>query len=163
MTHHLAQQSGTDQAETDIRDLLSFRLTRLSQVSDAIGQRWLLREYGLRLLEWRVLGVVAALPVTRFAQLAEILTTDKGQLSRMITAMRQRGLIETVPDPHDQRGRLICLTDEGRRLYEKILPGAIRRNHDMVRNLSDQEITTLFQLLDKLQPLMDARSERDEA
>lgn len=147
--------------QTDIRNLLSFRLTRLSQVSDSIGQRWLGRQYGLRLLEWRVIGLIAAIPFARFAQLAAMLHIDKGQLSRVTSALGDRGLIKAVPDPDDQRGRVMRLTSAGYDLYQQILPGAIRRNQDMVRDLSKTEIETLFQLLDRLQPFMDARSEHE--
>ncbi|WBU62126.1 MarR family winged helix-turn-helix transcriptional regulator [Paracoccus albus] len=148
--------------QQDIRDLLSFRLTRLSQVSDSVGQRWLSRDYGLRLLEWRVIGLAAAMsPKARFADVSRILNADKGQLSRTVSALVTKGLISQSPDPSDQRGRVLSLTGAGQDIYRRVMPEAVRRNAEMVRNLTSNEIAHLFELLEKMQPIMDERAKNE--
>lgn len=149
-----------DKRDADIRNLLSFRLTRLSQVSDSLGQRWLKQEFGLRLLEWRIIGLTAVTAPIRFAELARTLRTDKGQLSRMTSTLVEKGLLELRLDPGDQRSRLVHLTEAGHALYDRILPGITERDDAMSGQLSAAELETLNRLLDKLQTVVDTRHEQ---
>jgi DNA-binding MarR family transcriptional regulator len=45
--------------------------------------------------------------------LAERMTIDKGQLSRSVRELEERGLIERTPDPKDGRVSLVSLTEFG--------------------------------------------------
>lgn len=45
--------------------------------------------------------------------LAEQLLVDKGQLSRTVRELEQRGLVERTPDPSDRRASLLSATAEG--------------------------------------------------
>lgn len=145
----------------DIRDLLTFRLTQLAGSVDRLGQRWLTDEYGMRILEWRVLGLVAAWRPVRFNQIAQALALDKGQLSRTVTVMAERGWITRDADPGDQRTFLLDLTEAGAALNARLLARARARNENVVSALSQQELGTLFALLDKLQPHMARRAETE--
>lgn len=143
---------------TDIRSLLTFRIAMLAAANDRVGQSWLIDEFGLRLSEWRLLGLVAALAPVRFGQLARALLIDKGQLSRQLKAMSARGLIATRPDSRDQRALMLELTPQGEALHERVLPRALERNRLVADQLTPEEAETLFRLLDKLQPFQEARA-----
>ena len=146
----------------DIRDLLTFRLAMLAAAGDRVGQRWLLAEFGLRIMEWRVLGLVASLQPVRFLVVAQNLLVDKGQLSRLVRSLGERGLIETEPDPNDQRTIRLRTTGKGGKLASRVLARAFERNELVVSALEPSEIATLFALLDKLQPFMTHRAGRGE-
>jgi len=141
----------------DIRDLLTFRIAMLAAANDRMGQSWLQADFGLTILEWRILGLTQALGPVRFGQLARALLRDKGQLSRLVKALVARGLITARPDRADQRGTLLANTAKGRRLHDRVLARALERNQVIVSALSLEESETLFALLDKLQPFMDRR------
>lgn len=142
----------------DIRDLLTFRIALLSAAADRVGQRWLAREFGLRIMEWRVLGVVAALGPVRFLDVARTLIVDKGQLSRLVKALAARGLLASAPDPDDQRTIRLSPTADGAALHRRVLARALERNERVVAALEPDEVETLFALLDKLQPFMTHRA-----
>jgi DNA-binding MarR family transcriptional regulator len=142
----------------DIRDLLTFRIAMLAAASDRVGQSWLLEEFRLRLSEWRALGLIAALEPVRFGALARALLIDKGQLSRQLKAMTERGLIAANPDARDQRALVLELTPHGRALHERVLSRALERNRLVAGQLTPAEADTLFRLLDKLQPFQEARA-----
>ncbi|RCK56851.1 MarR family winged helix-turn-helix transcriptional regulator [Microbacterium sorbitolivorans] len=52
-------------------------------------------------------------PLTASA-LVDQLMLDKSQLSRTITDLEKRGLIERTPDPNDRRSHLLSATEKGR-------------------------------------------------
>jgi DNA-binding MarR family transcriptional regulator len=146
-------------AIADIRDLLTFRIAMLAAANDRMGQGWLQDLYGLRILEWRVLGLVAALQPVRFGEVARALLVDKGQLSRLVKQLGERGLVAAEPDGRDQRMVLLSLTAAGWALHARILPVALERNELVVSALSAGETAQLVRLLDKLQPFMEHRVE----
>lgn len=144
----------------DIRDLLTFRLAMLASASDKIGGTWLQREFDLRVVEWRVLGIVAAEGPARFRDIARALLMDKGQLSRLIKPLIARKLIRSEPDRRDQRTIRLRITNAGERLHERVLARALERNGRVMSALQPEEAQTLFALLDKLQPFMTHRAEQ---
>ena len=144
-------------AVDDIRGLLTFRIAMLAAANDRMGQSWLQGDFGLRILEWRVLGLVSAMQPVRFGAVARTLLVDKGQLSRLVKQLVERGLIASGADREDQRNVLLSLTDRGRTLHEEVLAVALARNDLVLAALSGEEASMLFRLLDKLQPFMDYR------
>lgn len=143
----------------DVRDLLTFRLAAISAACDRLGQQWLAEEYDLRIMEWRVLGVAAAISPVRFADLSRTLLMDKGQLSRIVRSLTDKGLTTVAGDPGDRRVLVLDLSGEGRALHDRILARARERNDRVTAALSRDELRTLFGLLDKLQPYMSERAD----
>ncbi len=155
-------RTATHPAVSDIRDLLTFRIAMLAAGNDRIGQSWLKQEFDLRILEWRVLGLVAAMGPVRFGVIARRLLLDKGQLSRLVKTLTARGLIDTTQDEADQRTILLTMTEPGRALHQHVFARALARNNLVLSALSADEAATLFHLLDKLQPFMDHRVDEVE-
>ncbi|MBB4736349.1 DNA-binding MarR family transcriptional regulator [Micrococcus cohnii] len=56
--------------------------------------------------------IAHAAPITPSA-VAEALTVDRAQVSRLLRDLDTEGLIARDPDPHDRRQTLLRLTDEG--------------------------------------------------
>ena len=54
--------------------------------------------------------------------LAALLGTDQTTLTRNLRLLEQRGLIQQAVAPEDRRRRVIRLTPEGRRVFQKALP-----------------------------------------
>lgn len=156
-----AGQVARHPAVGDIRELVTFRIAMLAATGDRVGQRWLGAEYGLRIQEWRVLGVVTALAPVRFGEVAHALLLDKGRLSRLVKDLVARGLLESRADPDDQRTMLLAPSAAGRRLHDRVLPRALERNQQVLAALTQAEAATLFALLDKLQPFMERRAGND--
>ena len=60
-------------------------------------------ESGLTPLEGKVLGFFARHPGATQSDLVAQSGRDKGQLARLITGLKDRGLLEARPDEHDRR------------------------------------------------------------
>ena len=134
----------------DIRDVLMFRIARLATIGDRTGQSRVLREFGLSLGEWRVLGVICARPPATLADIAGELYLDKGQLSRTISILIDNSLVAHSPSVHDRRQTLFEPTAKGRRLHDKVLKFAFTRHSEWMGALSASEQTEFVRLLDKV-------------
>jgi DNA-binding MarR family transcriptional regulator len=75
---------------------------------------------------------------------------DKGQLARLISALRERGLLEGTPDEADRRIVRLRLTAEGRAVHQALQRRARRVNELAVVHLSEAERRELTMLLEKV-------------
>ena len=68
---------------------------------------------------------------------AALLAMDRTTLTANLKPLERRGLVETAVDPADRRGRLLTLTEAGRRLLRSALP-IWERTHAQVERLLAQ-------------------------
>ncbi|WP_051756971.1 MarR family winged helix-turn-helix transcriptional regulator [Nocardia sp. NRRL WC-3656] len=100
----------------------------------------------------------------RARDLAAQICWDKSRLSKHLARMDKRGLVVRSPAADDARGRLICLTDSGRRALEKAAP----RHAELVRRLfvdqlTDAEARALLSLADKVSARAESESDMPPA
>ena len=143
----------------DIRDLLAFKIARLAAGQERRGQSWTQRKFGLRLSEWRVLGIVTALQPVTFNAIGRAMEMDKGQLSRIINHDRMRKYISSRPCAGDNRTIELLTTPEGLDLHARMLDYAAHRNNVIAAHFSREEVSELFRLVDKLSEYLDANAE----
>lgn len=87
---------------------------RLNLRDSALAIDPLLQPFGLKML--RMLSKCGPM---HSGALADALFVDKSVISRQARALEELGFIETHPDPHDGRARIIALTpDAGKRIAE---------------------------------------------
>jgi len=59
---------------------------------------------------------------------------DRTTLTAALKPLRRRGLVRVTPDPADRRGRLMALTNSGRRVLARAVP-VWRETHKEVEAL----------------------------
>src|SRR5215470_16783116 len=68
------------------------------------------------------------------ASVARLLAMDRTTLTAVLKPLRRRGLVKVTPDPADRRGRLMALTNRGRRVLARAVP-VWRKAHEKVEAL----------------------------
>ena len=89
-----------------IRDLLSFKVARLSALNQRLGGALIKEVFDLSLNDWRILGLVASNKKLAFKKLQSILYMDKGQLSRSVKLLVKREYIRTELTKDDASRKL---------------------------------------------------------
>ena len=74
----------------------------------------------------------------------------KNSISRAVTDLETRGLIERDTSTDDKRSKFLRITEPGKRILETLLPEAVRRQTAMLDALSEEERDQLAALLLKL-------------
>ncbi len=134
-----------------ITDLLTFRLFRLVALVERAGTRWGERpEFNFSINEWRVLALAQAMGPVRTGHVAWTLVMDKGQLSRVVKSLIDKGYLSSRPDADDARATLLETTDAGRAMHAKALDFLAARNEQIVEPLSREECSVLAELLTRL-------------
>jgi DNA-binding MarR family transcriptional regulator len=82
--------------------------------------------------------------------LMDELGLTSGTISVRMDRLEEAGLVERRPDADDRRNTLIVLTDQGRRLFEMVVPAHLENERRLLVALDDDEQATLAALLRKL-------------
>jgi DNA-binding MarR family transcriptional regulator len=148
----------------DLFKFMPFRLNRLSaEVSSALSSEYQAR-YGLDIPEWRVLATLGFRNDACSAQyIAYCTRTHKSTISRAVTALMDRQLVERVENEDDRREYRLRLTRKGNALYEELIPRLLRREQEILSCLSAQERRDLAVLLGKIEKSLDLVQTSKEA
>jgi DNA-binding MarR family transcriptional regulator len=148
----------------DLFKFVPFRLNRLAaEVSQALSSEYQTR-YGLDIPEWRVLATLGFRKEACSAQyISQCTRTHKSTISRAVTALLERELIERVANADDRREFRLRLTRKGKALYDELIPRLLRREQEILACLSIQERKVLGQLLGKIERSLDLIQTSEEA
>ena len=106
-----------------------------------------LRPYDLGSTQWYVLYQLANEGPTMQRDMGHTLHIERATLSGIVTTLVRKGLIDQIPDPVDQRQRLLRLTTAGTRLWNNLPdPIAIIQTVSLV-DLDDTELETTIRVL----------------
>jgi DNA-binding MarR family transcriptional regulator len=140
-------------------DLPSLPMAVLGRLSDAAERVMrdhfnpLFADAGLQPGEFDVLATLRRsgdpymLSPTRLYEAAMI---SSGGMTNRIDRLERAGLVERRPDPNDRRGRLIALTDAGRRVVDETITRHVANEERLLSVLTTAEQEKLNGLLRKL-------------
>jgi DNA-binding MarR family transcriptional regulator len=128
---------------------LSYLLYQTEQHRRAVAAD-LLAQHGLTFAKW-----VAMISLRRFGdlsmtRLAKLAATDRTTLTRSVDSLIAEGLVARGVAPSDRRIVVVCLTDTGRTLLEKIRAEIRPLNREICSNLTAEEQATMTGYLQKM-------------
>lgn len=143
-------------SKLDLLRFVPFRLNRLAaEVSSALSVEYQAR-YGLDIPEWRVLATLGFRNEACSAQyIAHCTRTHKSTISRAVTALMDRELVERVENADDRREFALRMTRKGKTLYEELIPRLLRREQEILSCLTAQERKDFAALLGKIERSLD--------
>jgi DNA-binding MarR family transcriptional regulator len=83
-------------------------------------------------------------------RLADEVGVTAGTISVRIDHLVAEGLAERRPDPDSKRSSLVALTDQGRKLFERVVPAHLDNERRLLASLSEEDRELLVGLLRKL-------------
>jgi DNA-binding MarR family transcriptional regulator len=159
-----AEDAAGTGARLDLFKFVPFRLNRLAaEVSSALSVEYAER-YGLDIPGWRVMATLGFRNDPCSAQyIAHCTRTHKSTISRAVTALMKRQMVERVENEDDRREFRLRLTRKGAALYEELIPRLLRKEQEILSCLSAQERKSLALLLGKIEKGLDLVQTSQEA
>ena len=128
------------------------RLMRVyHKVDRATAER--LKGWRLSVAQFEVLARVGATEGITQQELADSLSVSKGNVCQLLDKTEGRGLISRV---QEGRANRLFLTDEGRRLFEEVVPAYEAAIAERFSVLSEADQARLHELLRKLDSALEA-------
>ena len=114
-----------------------------------------LRRHGVTLTQWRVLAFLHERDGLGVSALADATVTDQATLSRALTGMQRRGLVERRVRSADNRFVEVHLTATGKKRFLDLLQIALDLEARAVRGMTKREIDRLRASLERLSATID--------
>lgn len=142
--------------------LLSYEV---NSTSDALRRSAALRfrrEHDVSLMEWRTLALIEHLQPVTLRALTDYSSTDKAQISRIVSALVERGMVERRAHSSDARSAQLALSAEGRAKVKGLAKTARARDRVFRAVLDEGEAEVLVEALRKLKARALALIEEEE-
>jgi len=114
-----------------------------------------LREFGLRVPEWRALAALYARHKCTMSELADLATIDRTTLTRTVDRMEAAGWLTRLADAADMRVTRLALTAAGRRMFDRIWPTVHHLNELALAGLPRADIDALKRILGRMRANLD--------
>jgi DNA-binding MarR family transcriptional regulator len=102
-----------------------------------------LRPHGLTNGQFSLLMALNRPEPPPMGPVANLLAMDRTTLTAALKPLERRGLVHVQPDPRDRRGRLLKLTQDGRRLLTQAFPVWKETHETIDRQLSAVDMNAL--------------------
>jgi DNA-binding MarR family transcriptional regulator len=117
-------------------------------------------KFGLSIPEWRVLATVGERDLLRAKDIEAERHLHKTVVSRAISQLRTRGLVQLKSNAEDRRESFLLLTAKGRKLYGEIIPLARTYSDEILASLSTAERAGLERGIARMMQRLDAERQR---
>jgi DNA-binding MarR family transcriptional regulator len=114
------------------------------------GSRVYLKLFGIGIIEWRILSVLANSPQSTANAICAAIDLDKAAASRSIQVLERLGYVGTATDPGDGRKRTVSLTSAGQALHDRAIKVALRREQLLLAGFNDAEREVFLSLLKRM-------------
>ena len=140
---------------------LPYRLSILSnKVSDIVAQTYK-DKFALSITEWRIMAVLGEYPGISADEISVKTQLEKSILSRAISKLLKRNLIDRITAADDRRRSEIYLSETGKNVYEEIVPLSYDYETHLLSCLAPSEKQIFSDLIDRLYEHADTlRSEK---
>ena len=119
----------------------------IKSINNKIGKDF--REKGITVSQFSVLDVLYTKGEMRVCELIEKALSTSGNITVVIKNMEQKGWLYKKTCPTDKRAFLVGLTDEGKKLFETLLPEHRNEIKNTYSILSSEEKQELIKILRK--------------
>lgn len=127
---------------------IGYLIRRCEQVHTALWAAHVSRDITSQ--QFAVLNSLARRPEVDQRTLAAEASLDRSTVNVMVRRLADQGYVEQVRHERDRRRTILCLTQDGVRLLEELIPPAQRINQQMLDVLTPQDGATALRLLKTL-------------
>ena len=147
--------------KTFLNERLTYRLNILAQEAITANDATFLRDTGCRIRDLRVLRLIDDRPGTTFAEIAKSTGLERSLTSRIIQGLIAADLIAREHSAEDARVFKLTTTPKGKEVRKTARLLSDRLEVILTEPLSDQELTQLNQLLERLASWVTSEAYRD--
>ena len=132
--------------EGGIDELVSMRMIRLFVTLRRAGVLAQRRLFGLSETEWRIMTQLGETAPLSLNSLAEAMVQDRGQLSRAVKSMVERGLLTRERKPGGPEIE-IALSTGGRTIYDRMVDWVHERDRRLTSGAPQEDVAVVRQVL----------------
>jgi len=119
----------------------------------------LVRNVGLTSARWQVLGAIAASPVPLpVSHVARNMGLTRQAVQRLANDLELGDLVRFAPNPHDERARLLAMTDNGATAFKTAMARQVPWANRLAKGVDPDDIATALRVLVALRRRLEAET-----
>ena len=83
-------------------------------------------------------------------ELADYLMKDYGSITRSLDGLEKRDWVKRQDSSEDRRTKLVFITEQGRKIFNIVLPLQVERNKQLLNGISKKDFELLVNILAKV-------------
>ena len=83
-------------------------------------------------------------------ELANYLNKDYGSITRSLDGLEKRDWVRREDSSEDRRTKLVFITEQGKKIFNSVLPLQIERNRQLLNGVSEKDFEQLVTILSKV-------------
>lgn len=100
--------------------------------------------------QFKVLEVLYHRGNLHIGSITKLIMGTPGNTTVVVKNLKRDGWITAVSDPEDKRASILTITQKGIEIIEEVFPNHAKQLRDSLDVLSDEELDTLYELLNKV-------------
>jgi|TARA_B100000315_G_C14499887_1_gene551811 DNA-binding MarR family transcriptional regulator len=140
----------TDLESFYLEDFIPYRLAVITKAVSTAFSKTYAERFDITIPQWRVMAAIGREPNCSASSIVKYTVLDKVQVSRAVSGLIEMGHVERRSDEKDRRNSVLSFTEQGRGVYEQIVPAGRAFEERLMAVMSSQDIDELDRLLDKL-------------
>ncbi|MED1201875.1 MarR family winged helix-turn-helix transcriptional regulator [Heyndrickxia acidicola] len=133
-----------------LKDDIGFTASTTSKKIKALVSKSL-KAYNVTAEQWTVLKQLSFVSGINQKELSQRTDKDQATLTKILDLLEQNHFIVRLPNPEDRRSFCIQITDEGRRLVEKVIPDIEGLYEKILNHLSKEQLDNFMEVLLQIQ------------
>ena len=109
-----------------------------------------LSKHNLTFNQFKVLEVLYHRGDLNITSITKLTMSTPGNITVVIRNLKRDGWINSIKDPNDNRASILTITQKGIEVIEEVFPNHADNLTDFFKILSDEELDTLYELLNKV-------------
>ena len=129
---------------------MPYRLSILSNKVSTIIANTYKDKFAISITEWRIMAVLGEYPGISADEISSKTQIEKSILSRSVSKLLKRKLIERDMSDEDRRRSIIKLSETGKSVYEEIVPLSYQYEKALMECFNAEEKDIFSNLIDRL-------------
>ena len=134
----------------ELEKFLPYRLSILAQIVSESLHDLYAGPFGLTVTQWRVMAALGRFAPLTASDVGQRIVMDKVAVSRAVSGLMKRGLVERATDRNDRRRASLRLSARGGAMHARIVPLALDYEGRLYQALSAEEKRRFDALADRL-------------
>ena len=109
-----------------------------------------LSKHNLTFNQFKVLEVLYHLGDLNIGSITKLTMSTPGNITVVVKNLKRDEWITSIKDPNDSRASILSITQKGKDIIEEVFPNHAKNLHNALEVLSDEELDTLYDLLNKV-------------
>lgn len=110
-----------------------------------------IQSFGLTMNQFQVLEALYHLGNLNIGSITKLTMSTPGNITVVVKNLKRDSYIESIKDENDKRASILSITQKGKDIIEKVFPNHAKNFEKYFEVLNEEEISTLYTILRKLQ------------